>query len=183
MVSPIEATTFQPSYYSMSAVSRTSRSGTLTVMSHHVFAKKNGWRRDRVGSSPSTRLAASVHPADYDHFNLLPPNVNNFSVDAVVDSGAQVCLWSRAECKARGFSDTDLIPVSVKLVAANKSPISLAGTVILRPSGKTPDGCKISHPTVVYVSDEIDGFFLSLEAMLGYSPFQISGCGWCLQSR
>ena len=117
--------------------------------------------------SPRTHLAGSVHPADYDHFNLLPPSVKNFSVDAVVDSGAQVCLWSHAECKARGFSDADLIPVSVKLVAANKSPISLAGAIILRLSGKSPDGHSVSHPTMVYVSDDVEGFFLSLDAMKG----------------
>ena len=48
------------------------------------------------------------------------------------DTRAQSCLWSMTGFLAAGFTPSDLIPVSLDLVAANKSPIKIAGAIILR---------------------------------------------------
>ena len=81
----------------------------------------------------------------------------------MADSGAQSCLWSYKEFIASGFSDSDLIPVSTDLVAANKSPIDLAGAVILRLQGHNSSN---SCATMVYISRDANGFYLSCEAMI-----------------
>ena len=44
---------------------------------------------------------------------------------AMADSGPQSCLWLMNDFLAAGFSQDDLIPVSIDLVAANKSPITV----------------------------------------------------------
>ena len=72
----------------------------------------------------------------------------------MADSGAQSCLWSYKEFIASGFSDSDLIPVSTDLVAANKSPIDLAGAVILRLQGHNSSN---SCATMVYISRDANG--------------------------
>ena len=60
----------------------------------------------------------------------------------------------------------DLIPVSLDLVAANNSPIKIAGAIILRLQGHSPDSEPFSCATMVYVSEAARGFHLSWEAMM-----------------
>ena len=77
------------------------------------------------------------------------------------DSGAQSCLWSMAGFLAAGFSHTDLIPVSLDLVAANKSPITIAGATIVRLQGQLGHSEQFSCATMVYISEAARGFYLS----------------------
>ena len=84
----------------------------------------------------------------------------------MADTGAQSCLWSLEECRAAGFTEADLIPVSIDLEAANKSPISIEGALFLRLTGQSPSGEKFSCATMVYISKQARGFYLSLEAMM-----------------
>ena len=48
---------------------------------------------------------------------------------------------------AAGFSEEDLIPVSMDLVAANKSPININGAVFLRLQGLSTDGTPSLYAT------------------------------------
>ena len=75
-------------------------------------------------------------------------------------------LMHKRDCLKAGFKMDDLIPVKLSLSAANKSRISIAGALLIRLNGKTSSGKTISCATMVYVSPDADGFFLSLEAML-----------------
>ena len=81
----------------------------------------------------------------------------------MADSGAQSCFWSYKKFIASGFSDSDLIPVSKDLVAANKSPINLACVVILRLQGHNSNN---SCATMLYISRDANEFYLSCEAMI-----------------
>ena len=65
-----------------------------------------------------------------------------------------------------GFTSSELIPVSLDLVAANKSPIKIAGAIILRLQGHSPDSEPLSCATMVYASEAARGFYLSREAMM-----------------
>ena len=58
-------------------------------------------------------------------------------ITGMTDTGAQSCLWSMTGFIAAGFTPSDLIPGSLDLVAANnyKSPIKIAGAIILRLQG------------------------------------------------
>ena len=55
---------------------------------------------------------------------------------------------------------------SLDLVAANKSPIKIAGAIILCLQGHSPDSEPFSCATMVYVSEAARGFYLSWEAMM-----------------
>ena len=61
---------------------------------------------------------------------------------------------------------SDLIPVTLGLSAANKSPIKVSGAIIANLHGTSADGNDISCATMVYVSPSANGFYLSCEAML-----------------
>ena len=67
---------------------------------------------------------------------------------------------------AAGFTPSDLTPVSLDLVAASKSPIKIAGAIILCLQGHSPDSEPFSCATMVYVSEAARGFYLSWETMM-----------------
>ena len=77
------------------------------------------------------------------------------------------------DCLEAGFRKEDLVPVSLALSAANKSPIKIAGAVIARLKATLPDGRETSCATMIYVSPSAEGLYLSLETMidLGLIPF------------
>ena len=66
---------------------------------------------------------------------------------------------------AAGLTPSDLIPVYLDLVAANKTPIKIAGAIILRLQGHSPYSEPFSCASMVYVSEAAGRFFLSWEAM------------------
>ena len=85
----------------------------------------------------------------------------------MVDFGAQSCLWSLKDFLSAGIAESDLLQVSVDLVPANRSPINVAGAIILRLQGRAKDSDKeYSYASMVYVSKDANGFYLSCEAMV-----------------
>ena len=108
----------------------------------------------------------SVNASDYQAFRRSCTTVTQTAITAVADTGAQLCLWSTTGFVAAGFTPSDLIPVSIDLVAANKLPIKIAGSIILRLQGHWPDSEPFSCATMVYVSEAARGFYLSWEVMM-----------------
>ena len=108
----------------------------------------------------------SVNHSDYQAFGRRCPTTAPTTITAMADTGAQSCLWSRDGFLAAGFSKEDLLPVHVDLVAANKSPITIDGAIIVRLQEIPLSDDKNSCATMVYVSKSAHGFYLSLEAMM-----------------
>ena len=81
----------------------------------------------------------SLNASDYQAFGRSCPIVAQTAITAMADTGAQSCLWSMTGFLAAGFTTSDRIPVSLDLVAANESPIKIAGAIILRLQGHSPD--------------------------------------------
>ncbi len=134
-------------------------------LSHHVFS--NGkWTRKSAPSHPAVDLVAFTDQVDYNYFGFENPNAGNIHIKAIVDSGAQCCVWSWRECQKAGFTREKLIPVRQKLNAVSKNSIRIYGAVILRMYGTT-SGINDCQPAVaiVYVSPDVTGFYLSNEAM------------------
>jgi len=67
----------------------------------------------------------------------------SYKITALVNSGAQSCLWSLKEVEAAGFTKNDLIPVS---------PILIEGDVLIRLEGKAQKKMRHSCATMVYIS-------------------------------
>ena len=81
----------------------------------------------------------------------------------MADTGCQSCL---ALIKKLGISARDLIPVDIRMQAANNNSIRILGTTILRLSGKNDEGEEQSTRQIVYVTDNADKLFLSREACI-----------------
>ena len=142
----------------------------LANEAHHIFTKGH-WRRARFLNHSEEKLTMSVNASDYQPFRRSFPIVAQTAITAKSDTGAQSCLWSMTSFLAAGFTPSDLIPVSLGLVGANKSPIKIAGAIILRLQGHSPDSEPFSRATMVYLSVAARSFYLS-EAMvdLGIVP-------------
>ena len=138
----------------------------LTNDAYHIFTKVQ-WCRARFLNHPNVKLTMTVNSSDYQAFRRSCPIVTQTAITAMVDTGAQSCLWSMTGFLAAGFTPSDLIPVSFDLVAANKSPIKIAGAIILRLQDHSTDTEPFSCATMVYVSEATRGFhYLSCEEMM-----------------
>ena len=133
---------------------------------HHIFTAGQ-WKTARFQDHPRVNLTVSTNEADYLAFGRKNTSIKPFIVSAMVDSGAQSCLWSLKDFLSAGFAESDLLQVSVDLVAANRSPINVAGALILRLQGRAKDSDKeYTCASMVYVSKDANGFYLSCEAMV-----------------
>lgn len=92
-----------------------------------------------------------------------PPPTQAF-VSAMADTGCQSCLAGYKVVKQLGLSTKDLIPVDLRMHAADNHDIQLLGVTILRLSGKDHSGKERSTRQVVYVTNHTDKLFLSREA-------------------
>ena len=147
-------------------------------VTHNIFSKGQ-WRRARFMDHPKVDLQVSVAARDYKTFGVKCPRVAATVIRAMTDTCAQSCLWSFDECCSAGFTSSDLIPVSIDLEAANKSPITIEGALLLRLSGHSSTGKPYSCATMVYVSKQARGFYMSMEAMmdLGIIPRDFPSIG------
>ena len=135
------------------------------VLSHHVF-KDGNWRSKVAQPHPTVELNVSTTVSDYEGFGFPYPAINKHHITAIVDSGAQCCLWGWNDCRAAGFTRKDLIPVKQKLNAVSKSRLTIYGAVILRMTGIDSSGEEFASAALVYVSSNVSGFYLSQEAMI-----------------
>ena len=97
----------------------------------HLIFSKGEWRRARIRNHPKVNLRISIDRQDYTSFGAKSPHFTGSSMSALTDSGAQSNLWSYDDCMAAGFKHEDLIPVSMDLEAANRSPITIEGGLLL----------------------------------------------------
>ena len=65
-----------------------------------------------------------------------------------------------------GLKRSHLIPVTMKMTAANNHRISIAGAFVLRISGTSPSGERHETHQVVYFTDSSDRLFLSKQACI-----------------
>ena len=139
-------------------------SKTLTL-NHHVF--ENGdWKLRLAQPHPTVWLMVATECSDYEEFGFNRHSVSNHGVQAIVDSGAQCCLWGWSDCKAAGFRQDDLLPVKQKLSAVSWLCINIYGAVILWMTGVSPSAKEHPCAAIVYVSPIVSGFYLSKEAMI-----------------
>ena len=88
------------------------------------------------------------------------------------DTGCQSVLVGNKIIHRREFKKSDLIPVKTKMSTVNRDVIPILGAVILRLSGKSGSDKVIETAQICYVTDVIEGAYLSREACttLGFIP-------------
>ena len=138
---------------------------TLTL-DHHVYDNIcERWTRQPSKSQPFIKVTASVSREDYQQFGFnLDSNDRSTTLSAMADTGCQSCLAGVKILKPLGLTTKDLIPVTMKMHAANNNGIKILGAVIIEFSGLSASGASLSTRQITYITDRCDKLFLSREA-------------------
>ncbi len=84
----------------------------------------------------------------------------------MADTGCQSCLASFSMIQRLGIKKSDLMPVTLKMHAANSKDINILGAVILCFSGKDASGKLVETRQMTYVTNNSDKVFLSYKACI-----------------
>lgn len=140
----------------------------VVQLDHHLYNQlSDTWVRQPSQPQPFIQVTARVDPTDYNHFDIdskITPKPKTTTITAMADTGCQSCLAGIKVLHRLGISEKHLVPVTMKMHAANNVGIRILGAAILRISGKGPRGETYETPQVVYVTDNSDKMFLSREA-------------------
>ena len=135
-------------------------------LDHHIYDQLHGtWINCRSKPQPYISLTVSIHPDDFKTLGH-PTKLKHRSTSllAMADTGCQSCLAGMKVVAALGVTENDLIPVSLRMHAANNEGISILGAVALRFSGCNPQGQTVETRQLTYVTKSTDTLFLSREA-------------------
>ena len=130
------------------------------TLDHHIYNKTTrSWSRRQSKPQPFVRLQMCTTREDYDHFGYpLKTTHAQTPVYAMADTGCQSCQAGSNIVKKLGLSPKDLIPVTLKMHAANSNNIAILGAAIIRLSGNGK-----SSRQIVYVTNATNKLFISRE--------------------
>ena len=95
---------------------------------------------------------------------LKPGKLRVYNGPGLVDSGAQMIVIGLKHLYGMGLTKKDLVPVSMKIKAANSGGLKLLGGVFLKISGYSSSGRRWQTRQMAYCADGCDRLFLSKTA-------------------
>jgi len=147
--------------------------GQLSLEHHQYDSLTDTWKKKRSQDQPFISLKVSISPDDYIHLGFdAPKRPQTRLVEAMADTGCQSCLMGQDTLAKLGVSIGELIPVTMKMHAANNQGINILGAIICHMTGQEGKGKQTKTRQIIYVTDSCDKFFLSRQACvdLGLVP-------------
>ena len=118
-------------------------------------------------AQPFVMLTVTAAPEDYASLGFtLKSKPKSAVLSSMADTGCQSCLGGVKLLSRIGHTTTDLIPVSMKMHAANEKGIHIIGAVILRFMGNSANGESRETRQITYITNNSDKLFLSREACI-----------------
>ena len=133
---------------------------------HHLYNHLNDrWIRQTSKRQSFLTLTTTTRPDDYTAlgFKLATSQPKTIRRSAMADTGCQSCLASIKMIRCLGLRENDLIPVTMRMHAANNKGIKILCAVILRFSGRSKSSQILETHQIVYVTSDSDKLFLSRE--------------------
>ena len=158
------------------------------VLDHHIFNDlTNAWQKSRSSPQPCIPISITLHPSDIRSLGFktaIQTETSEVTSSALADTGCQSCLSGTELLDKIGISKQDLLPVTLRMTAANNKGINIIGALPLRLSGKSPSGSTLSTRHLVYITDSTQRFFLSKLACikLGIIPKSFPTIGETLEA-
>ena len=128
-------------------------------------------------SDPQPFVDVSIRavPSDMESLGFQPRLSNPTATTlyrGLADTGCQSCLAGITLLLKLGLNRHHLIPVSMKMTAADNRVINIIGALVLRIFGTSPSGRTLETRQLVYFTDSTDKLFLSKQACvtLGIIP-------------
>ena len=140
------------------------------MLNHHIYSEFcDVWEKRASDPQPFIDVCVHAVPSDAQSLGfpttLLSPTLS-VSYPAVADTGCQSCLARMSLLTKLGLKRSHLIPVTMKMTAANNHRISIAGAFVLRISGTSPSGERHETRQVVCFTDSSDRLFLSKQVCI-----------------
>lgn len=125
------------------------------------------WIRQPSQSQPYIKLTVQAHEDDYKALGVtLHSRPKPATMHIMADTGCQSCLAGVKIIYKLGLKHSDLIPVTMKMEAANKKGINILGAAVLRLSGRDTKNNHIETRQLTYITDSSDKFYISKEACM-----------------
>jgi len=137
-------------------------------LDHHLYNHlSDTWIQKSSKPQPFVNLTIGTSQGDYERLGYnLNTKTRPGRIACMADTGCQSCLAGMKAISRLGLKTQDLIPVTLKMHAANNKGIKIIGAAILRISGEDKDGNTLETRQITYVTDTSDKFFLSREACI-----------------
>ena len=151
---------------------RTSHSKTQSPIPDRIIVPHMEWSQlnkrfepQRPSQLPKLRIKLSIIREAHQHFKRPIAmskciKVQNGSIDAYADSGAQTCACGIDTIHYLGIEERDLIPTSHRILGVTSTAMDLVGVFLAKLSSGDSDTRQ-----VIYVSRNTKGFFLSERAL------------------
>ena len=125
------------------------------TLDHHIFTKDK-WTPVHLRDHPRVPITISIDKSAKTRNSTPSCTLNTQSeVSAIADTDAQSNLWSMTDFLACRFSRDNLLPVSLGLSPANRSPISIEGTFFAKLTTKLHNGEMTSSLSMVHISRSV----------------------------
>ena len=114
------------------------------ALDHHLYDQlTNTWIKRPSKPQPFININVSLSSEDNESFgHKLNTESQKILVSAMADTGCQSCLAGINVMKRLGLGKNDLIPVSMKMHAANNKGIAILGALFLKFTGTSKQGKK-----------------------------------------
>ena len=137
------------------------------TLDHHIYdTLADTWVNRRSKPQPYLPITVYCTPADTHAlgFKTKFTSTKSARFEAMADTGCQSSLAGIEVIRKLGLTESDLIPVSLKMHAANNAAINILGAVVLRFVGTSPNGKSKETRELTYITDSSTKLFLSREA-------------------
>ena len=136
---------------------------------HHVYDEIwDTWHRRRSDPQPTTKMLLnfiSTDISDLGFKSVSLPSTPTVLYPVMADTGCQSCLAGEdLLINYLRLQRSNLIPVTMKMSAANNRGINIIGALPLRITGTSPSGTKHTTRQLVYFTDSTNRMFLSKQA-------------------
>ena len=125
------------------------------------------WANVKIEDHPVVQITIKPEIQGYKELNWdikLPRKVKELSSSALVDTGAQMVVIGIDHVHKMGMCKSNLIPVKLRIKAANSGGLKLLGGVLVEIMGRSSTGVIRTSRQIAYVAEGITKIFLSKQA-------------------
>ena len=145
-------------------------SALAITLDHHIYNEFcDVWEKRASDSQPLIDVFIQAIPSDTQALGFSTSLISPTSLvpyPAMADTGCQSCLADVSLLSKLGLQQRHLIPVTMRMTAANSQGIRILGALALRISGTCPSGETLQTRQIVYFTDSSDRLFLSKQACI-----------------
>ena len=134
----------------------------------HVGVNEFGkWTKIKVDDHPEVDILIEPAVEGYKELKCpgkLPIKLTEIMEKGLVDTGAQMVVCGLSTVYAMGMKKSNLIPVGLKIKAADQGNMKLLGGILIKITGTDSNGNKRVSKQIAYVAENVNRVFLSRKA-------------------